>query len=420
MFSMVLQRRKLAWQQTRVRRLAQTQRSVYKMIVRYNCFIIILIVDGIYFNYYLNILTVVRKYIVHYLRSTCSVLWNTQLKMNSLSLMKKPVDVTQWLSPLKLSYTDVCSKFGIDVINDHRNAFFWNMMLDKKLVVNNDLLDWCGYSGEYKTKKLAFISLLKKNPHILYQEIQDQIVTKKRYVVMEPLDFESILMQMRSRKAQEIRELYSFLKHISIQYMKYEKYYEEHRNEVMSHQNNQLTQSVHELKDLVLQVKHNADEEIERAEKRHLEVTDKLTTIKKRIRTEVVDRLRTDIAPLVSPTPINLNKERCLGLICVKPRREWYIIRRQRETFKKAVETVIRKNGGFLAREWHAVPHAVDIGNALKQRLRNLKWMARGNILRVDNGEANYSNDQLIYNIEAIIRDNAAIELSKDAEKIIE
>lgn len=378
--------------------------------------------------------------------------------------MKKEVDVRQWISPMKLSYTEICTKFGIDIENDRKNAFFWNLLLTAKIVVNDDLLSWCGYTGEYKNMKMHFMALLKKNTHMAYSEIEDAQYRKKRYIVMESLDFESLLMQMRSRKAQEIRKLYSILKHISTQYTKYEKYFEEHRNELILLQNNQLTNSVNELKDLVLQVKDTADKEVERAEeerrraeeerqlaekryeeeqeerrraekrckeeqeerkraeKRHFEVTDKLNVITKRIRSEVVDRLRNEIAPRVSPAPINANKQRCLGLINIVPRQEWYIIRRQRESFNKAITVVLRKHlQAKLIREWQGVPHAVDIGNSLKLRLRNIKWMARGNILRMDKSAAEtYSDNDMIAAIENILRDNAALKLSNHTEEIIE
>ncbi|CAH2109114.1 unnamed protein product [Euphydryas editha] len=197
----------------------------------------------------------------------------------ALILLKSQQDVRKWVSPLKLSYSEVCRKFGIDIENDRRNAFFWNMMLDNMLVVNDDLLSWCGYSGEYKTMKNHFLSLFKKNPQFLYDEIEDTECRRKRYIVMDTMDFESLLMQMRSRKAQEIRELYSLLKYISMQYVKYEKYYEEHRDEIISQQNNQLTQSVHELKDLVLQVKFNADREIEKTEEKRRKAEKRHSTV---------------------------------------------------------------------------------------------------------------------------------------------
>ncbi|CAH0717180.1 unnamed protein product, partial [Brenthis ino] len=63
----------------------------------------------------------------------------------SSSLLKSEQDVRKWIITLKLSYGEVCEKFGIDINNDRRNAFFWNMMLDKKIIINEELLSWCGY-----------------------------------------------------------------------------------------------------------------------------------------------------------------------------------------------------------------------------------------------------------------------------------
>ncbi|CAK1579815.1 unnamed protein product [Parnassius mnemosyne] len=358
----------------------------------------------------------------------------------SLTLLNSNQDVRQWIAPLKLSYSEVCEKFGIDIKNDRRNAFFWNMMLGKNIIINDDLLSWCGYTGDYRNMKTNFMSLLKKNPHFKYEEIDDASFRKKRYIVLDTLHFESLLMQMRSRKAQEIRELYSFLKYISMQYMKYEKYFEEYRNELISAQNNQLTQSVHELKDLVLLVKSNADREIERAEqerlkaeeerrqaeKRHLTVSTKLDIIRKRIRTEVVDQLRTEIAPLVAPLPINRKKDRCLALIGVIPNREWYIVRRQRESFEKAICVFMKRNpNANLVKRWRGLAHSIDIGNCIKLRMRNLKWFARGNILRIvdDASDATaivvYSDQDIVDAINAILEENCAIQLSEKTERLL-
>ena len=106
--------------------------------------------------------------------------------------------------------------------NDKRNAFFWNLAKNEKVLINGDLLSWCGYSGEYKNMKSNFLSLLKKNPQFAYSEIEDLNYRKKRYIVMNSMDFESLLMQMRSAKAFEVRKLYSILKYIVTEYSKYE------------------------------------------------------------------------------------------------------------------------------------------------------------------------------------------------------
>lgn len=63
--------------------------------------------------------------------------------------------------------------------------------------------------------------------------------------------------------------------------------------------------------------------------------------------------------------------------------------------------------------------HAVDVGNLLKSKLRNLNWFARGNILRNEDHEKEpLDNQNLVNNIETILQENVAMEISEDAEAI--
>lgn len=60
----------------------------------------------------------------------------------------RDTDVTTWSNGLvELSIHEVCAKFGIDVENDRRNRIFWNIQLDKTVVVTEELLDWLKYTG---------------------------------------------------------------------------------------------------------------------------------------------------------------------------------------------------------------------------------------------------------------------------------
>lgn len=330
-------------------------------------------------------------------------------------------DIQAWISPIKISYADVCIKFGIDVVNDRRNAFFWNLNWQQKVIINDEVLEWCGYSGKYKNMKTGFAQLLKKNTHISYEEIPDEKNKRKFYFVLEPRDFETLLMQMRSPKAREIREIYADLKNISIIYTLYEKYYAEYRENLAVESNLQLVRSVDRLEGLM-----------ERAEKRDYEMCDKLdkmgnemADIKTNLNAKVVDRLREEVSPLVAPESINTKKERCLALINTKPGYEWYIVRRQRETFNSAMDKVLekyKKEKPSVVKRWYKISHSVDVGNSLKNRLRNLRWMARGNILSAIDRDAgpSYSNDVLIQEIENILNKNIATTLSDVTKQLID
>lgn len=329
-------------------------------------------------------------------------------------MLNKHVDVRSWISPIKLSYSEVCLKYGVDIENDRKNAFFWNMSMGDRVIVNDDLLSWCGYSGQYKNQKNNFTQLVKKNPQITYTEIKDEQNPRKSFIVLDTLAFESLLMQMRSPKAREIRELYYYFRHISTQYIKYEKYYEKHLNEIIMGQNK-----------LLVDYAQRADARDEEAKKIENEILNKLDDIKTDLSVKVVDRLRDEVSPLVAPESINSKKERCLALINTVPGYEWYIVRRQRETFNSSVVKILKKyekEKPTVVKRWYKISHSVDVGNALKNRLRNLHWLARGNILSAidQEGEPTHSNETLIYEIEDILKNNIATTLSGVTKKLIE
>lgn len=287
-----------------------------------------------------------------------------------MALVKEPVDFIP-------TYLEVCMEYGVDVENDKRNRFLWNFNLQKQLIVNNDLLEWCGYSGVFKHMKSGFKKLLKKNKHISYTEIPDPTITKKKYVVLNSSDFVSLLIQMRNTKAKEIHEMLT----------RYEKFKEQTRRKIAEEQHRLVA------------------EKYKIARKRHADVAEALGGIKRQL---------INIAPRVAPAPINMKKHRQIALICISTGREWYIIRRQREGFNHAVKQILQQfPGSYMIKLWEDVAHSIDIGNVLKQRLRWLKWMARGNTLRVEQSDITYTDRELVDEIDSILLNNPALYLSE-------
>lgn len=242
-------------------------------------------------------------------------------------------DVRDWYlnNFYKLSIIEVCQKFGIDVTNDRKNNFLLKIQLDKRVVITDDLLNWLGYSNqEYWKKRKNFNRLLQKNSHIPYNEITDEMNARKKYFVLDTLDFESLMMQMRNDKVIVLRELFSLLKMIVVKYNEYENYFEKKISEMLKRENNDLIRSVNELKSLVLTVKLQgedmyrrseeerrravererladqeicrADEERWRAEERARFAEERINILMNVIKTNEKS-LRTNIAPLVVPTP---------------------------------------------------------------------------------------------------------------------
>ena len=90
------------------------------------------------------------------------------------------------------------------------------------------------YTGKYKNQKSRITKWLKKNDYIEYYEVQDEDNAQKKYYVLNGIDFASFLMQMRTPKAIELRELYAIMKEIVMKYSQYEKLYEERLKELIS------------------------------------------------------------------------------------------------------------------------------------------------------------------------------------------
>jgi len=346
-------------------------------------------------------------------------------------------DVSTWICAgniSKISVTEVCGKFDIDIDNDRKNRFFWNIQLDKKVVVNEQLLDWLGYSGSrYSLKKVVMTKLLAKNPHIRYEEITDDTDPRKKYYVLDAVDFEGIMMQMRTEKVRELRELFSLMKMIIVKYCEYEKFYEKHSAELLRRQNNQLMGSVNELKSLVLTVKldgdererkaeeerRKAEEERQKAEDERQRAEERSRRLSSQIETNIVS-LRTIIAPNVVPPPINRLKVHRLGLYRTALDGEWYLMRRQLEAWRDA-ERRLYNRLMTRVRVWDSVSHAIDIGNTLKRTCRRLTWYARGNILRVPaEHREDIREETIVEMIENILmRENAAHRLANENENVL-
>lgn len=219
----------------------------------------------------------------------------------------------------------------------------------------------------------------------------------------------------------EIRDIYSMLEHIAMQH---EKFYEQNQVALLVNQNNQLVQVVNELKELILQVKNNADIEREKAAERHRIFEEECKIAKKR-HADVIEALGGINRQLIDRTMCcarsNMKKQLQLALICIKTGREWYIIHRQRNRFNHAMKQILQKfPGSYKIKVWKDVAQAIDIGNGLKQRLCWLKWMAHENTLRVEQSlDITYTDNELVEEIDSILQaNNPAIHLSKCVESI--
>lgn len=367
----------------------------------------------------------------------------------------------------KVSIEEAFVYSGLDIIHDARNKFFWNTHLEKIIKVDENLLNWAGYKGEYMIQKKMFKKLLKKNPEIEYTSVKDEIDEKnqKTYIVLKWQDFESLLMQMRSEKSIEIRKIFSKIKELTLLYMSYEKEYEKNMHEIVKRQNSELLQKqdalmlsvqqltgivtdereqakieqekldserklaeferekAEEARKLAIERESKAEFEREKAEREREKADLERKLAKEREEKASYERLALQnvikstkshlinvIAPLTAPHSINSKKMRCLGLYSIG-KQKWYIIRRQKESFRDG-ERALQSKHPYYQKIWYwkNISHAVDIGNQLKNKFRYFKWDARGNIITTINLDI---TDEIIKQIiQSIIDENESTQLS--------
>lgn len=178
----------------------------------------------------------------------------------------------------KLSLYEIGRLFNLDIENDNRNKVFWNINVNNKVLIDDLMFEYLGYKGmKYNKKKYAVQKLLTNhtNNYIKYEQVADEKYPRKKYYVLSGIDFESLLMQMRTDKVVELRRLFSKMKTVFVKYCEYEKMYERHQSQMLYSQNNFLVKSVEDLKSLVVIVKSNADEERARAEEEQIKAEER-------------------------------------------------------------------------------------------------------------------------------------------------
>lgn len=375
------------------------------------------------------------------------------LKMSLIKAIQD-TNVEQWVSsnPQKLTLNQVCLKFGIDIENDPVNKIFWNIGLTRKIVINEDMLDYMGYSGPFNIKNNSFRRLLYKNIQIDYYEVADTRDIRKKYVVLDGIDFEALLMQMRTPKADELRTLFSLMKMSMTKYCEYEKQYAIHLTEICRWQTNVVLEKLdrvglklefemeraacerREIEQKAASERQRAEEERQRAdEERHRAEEERQLAEEERQRAECrahriqkqlernVNILQDTIAPNLTPPPISSKKMRLLGIFTTGVPGEWYLMRRQKEGWKDAERKLLKRGMSPLHR-WENVPHAIDMGNLIKRYCcKTLSWNARGNKIRAKTDLKKITNSYVLETLTSMLRGkNIATQLAIENQQLFD
>lgn len=148
-----------------------------------------------------------------------------------INVQIKDIDSSVWIeeSNYKYSLNEICTKLNLDIKNNRQTKIFWKLTLTHKITIDDEMLDYLGYNGSYRMKCRKFHKVLQKNPHIPYKIVSNKALkNSKQYCTMRDYDFEDILVLIRTKKAIQLRKVYSIMKAIILKYCEYENLYNLH------------------------------------------------------------------------------------------------------------------------------------------------------------------------------------------------
>lgn len=319
----------------------------------------------------------------------------------------------------KLSVEEVFFMYGINIKNDVRNKFFWDVQFNKDVTITEEVLDWIGYSGsDYQAKKRTFRRLFQHKCDEELLTIVDQENPTKTYYVLPRKDFEMLIMQMRTPKAQEIRELYLKIKEIILLYMAYES----HCNSVVIlRQQQQLTAAtdapnvVYDLSEIKTYIKNsyaslnNVVHIVRKMDYLVENNRDMLHQMQQQVNTLVFASLQqqqaTERAGGRRKKTTSTSNNNTLVMYRLGEGK-WYFICRRSDGFYEAERLFFKLNPDAITlSRWSNVPPGIKYGNFLEKTYNNLHWHGRDRILKVVSpDEQSPTEEQLIEYITAFFQ----------------
>lgn len=308
-----------------------------------------------------------------------------------------------------------------------------------RVLINDEILDFLGYVGQtYKNKKNSITKLLKKNSEVRYEEVPDERDPRKKYYVLNSIDFEALIMQMRTEKVVELRHMYSRMKFVISRYTEYEKYYAQQQRELLQMQNTQLINSVIELKELILSIKYSADEERRLADdersqtilREHLAQQERQRAEEERQRAEEREleaRRRNEVMKGMMQINVyvlrkiapNVNQGKVLvsGLYATLVPNEYYTTCRQLDGYRDAERRLVQR-GMRCIEHFRGISTSVDVIGAFKETFGDeFECFHRKNTIRA---KRPITDEELVQMMKSILyKDNEAHLLARMNEHFL-
>lgn len=310
-----------------------------------------------------------------------------------------PPILSQYQSIDQINMVELCRSSNISItleqfllfakvdFKDPRYLFFFNLNNVDYVTVDDNVLDWLGFTGERKTRKDSFRRLLDTN-NIPYRKVCREGYRVSQYdIVMKADDLKQAIMTCSTRKCKEIRNIFITMEKVVRLYMQYKR--------------------IRSISTELQSVSHKLE----------MAVVTKSIVAAKESRKRAIATLGTDIVPCTAPKMSCPNKQNQAGLYriadvesvkrllartCRMSNFEdeaspfypgiiagWYAIRTQKRNYKNTEKRLIDYTGAeknirrIALRE---IGHAIQPINLMKDKLHRAypveyKWDARGNTL---------------------------------------
>lgn len=308
-------------------------------------------------------------------------------------------DVTRWLYKYRrpLTVIEVCHLMGIDLLQKNRNNLFWELTIDSRVILEEKLLDFLEFNvglNYYKRKEgITKLLRLPENEHIQTEEVSDPDDLRKKYYVISGLDFNMLLMQMRTNKTRELCRLMVLMKSALIKQSEYEQLYSQYNASWRNYTDVQLEMCLDEIrkcrqaKAILYHRKFITNERFQNHQRIKHQMQHQLLRSRKR---------QLDQRPPA------------LGLYRTNNAGEWYLMRRKMEYWNNAERKVL-KRGMEKIFCWFNTDHTTNVMASLCNRFDQYDWTIYGNYIRSSEFATKHgenADEQLRDIINGIIEDD--------------
>jgi len=331
---------------------------------------------------------------------------STEEKCNLMDMMEGRQQFPQtelalnWSKYELLNIFDYIKYTGFEIDEFMLNKFWQCITENQAINIDSLVLEWLGYDSEHEyTQKQVFLKLLKSHS-IEFQEINHQDpefenypdlveeakhitpnnIDRKKWIIMGSRDFKRMVMCLRTKKADDIRNYYLAIEDLFKMYCEYTLHFQMRREkERLEKKQCRIDELIEKMDGMELKHQERHDHLIKRADQllHHAEQTeDDLQHI-----TGKLDEVR-DVAV---PKPQCKKKLHKLGLIRKSPkyvraeedpkyyaRSDVTVIRRQAETFNQRVNEIRNYGNGSnadarMCEDAFESPNAINLFNRLKE-----------------------------------------------------